>query len=146
MSRREGLLREVVWFSWRVFVRPPVLAVGANQENKKPGPGEKSQGSNVRRGANTKGLCLLFWPRDGLDSHLQQGPRTEPSVHMALHRHVGDGVNELKIDIGPGLRVYYGEDAGRLVLLLGGGDKRTQQRDISTSIRLWKQWKQLKKK
>ena len=66
--------------------------------------------------------------------------------NCGYHRHVGDGVNELKIDIGPGLRVYYGEDAGRLVLLLGGGDKRTQQRDISTSIWLWKQWKQLKKK
>jgi putative addiction module killer protein len=62
------------------------------------------------------------------------------------HRHVGDGVCELKIDLGPGLRVYYGEDAGKLVLLLGGGDKSTQQRDISAAIKLWKQWKQFKRK
>jgi putative addiction module killer protein len=62
------------------------------------------------------------------------------------HRRVGDGVSELKIDLGPGLRVYYGEHAGKLVLLLGGGDKSTQQRDISIAIRLWKQWKGFKNK
>ena len=54
-------------------------------------------------------------------------------------RPVGEGVKELKIDLGPGLRVYYAEHGGRLVLLLGGGDKSTQQRDIS--IKLWKQFK-----
>lgn len=61
------------------------------------------------------------------------------------HRHVGEGVSELKIDLGPGLRVYYGEHAGNLVLLLGGGDKRSQERDISAAIKLWRQWKELKK-
>jgi putative addiction module killer protein len=61
------------------------------------------------------------------------------------HKHVGDGVNELKIDIRPGLRVYYGEHEGKLVILLGGGDKSTQQRDINTAIKLWKQWKEWKK-
>ncbi len=61
------------------------------------------------------------------------------------HRHVGNGVSELKIDFGPGLRVYYGEHARRFVLLLGGGDKSTQERDISTAIKLWKQWRQFKK-
>ena len=62
------------------------------------------------------------------------------------HRHVGDGVSELKINLGPGLRVYFGEHARKFVLLLGGGDKSTQQRDISTAIKLWNQWKQFKKK
>jgi putative addiction module killer protein len=61
------------------------------------------------------------------------------------HRHVGEGVNELKIDLGPGLRIYYGEHGGKFVLLLGGGDKSTQQRDISNAIALWKQWKEFKK-
>lgn len=60
-------------------------------------------------------------------------------------RPVGEGVNELKIDLGPGLRVYYGEHDKRLVLLLGGGDKSTQQRDIKNAIKLWKQWKELRK-
>lgn len=43
------------------------------------------------------------------------------------------------------MRVYYGEYKAEFVLLLGGGDKRTQQRDINNAIRLWKQWKQFKK-
>ncbi|HEY3856875.1 MAG TPA: type II toxin-antitoxin system RelE/ParE family toxin [Verrucomicrobiae bacterium] len=59
-------------------------------------------------------------------------------------RSLGSGVFELKIDLGPGLRVYYGEHAGTMVILLGGGDKSTQQRDISMAIRLWRQWKELK--
>jgi putative addiction module killer protein len=61
-------------------------------------------------------------------------------------RPVGEGVHELKIDLGPGWRIYYAEYAGRLVLLLGGGDKSTQQRDISAAIKLWKQWKESKTK
>jgi putative addiction module killer protein len=65
--------------------------------------------------------------------------------HSGNHKPVGDGVNELKIDLGPGLRVYYGEYKAEFVLLLGGGDKSTQQRDINNAIRLWKQWKQFKK-
>jgi putative addiction module killer protein len=61
------------------------------------------------------------------------------------HRHVGEGVKELKIDLGPGLRVYYGEHEGKFVLLLGGGDKSTQQKDVSRAIKLWTQWKEFKK-
>src|SRR5579862_4812741 len=61
------------------------------------------------------------------------------------HRSVGEGVFELKIDLGPGLRVYYGEYGGATVLLLGGGDKSTQQRDINAAIKLWRQWKEFKK-
>jgi putative addiction module killer protein len=62
------------------------------------------------------------------------------------HKPVGEGVNELRINKGPGLRVYYGEHGTNIVLLLGGGDKSTQQRDIKNAIDLWKQWKQLTKK
>ena len=62
------------------------------------------------------------------------------------HKLVGDGVSELRLDIGPGLRIYYGEYQGKLVILLGGGDKSSQQRDIATAISWWKQWKQWKKK
>ena len=54
---------------------------------------------------------------------------------------VGSGVFELRIDLGPGLRIYYAEHSRRVVLLLGGGDKRTQQRDINNAITWWKQWK-----
>ena len=47
-----------------------------------------------------------------------------------------DGVWELKIDIGPGYRVYYGKD-GDLVVLLLGGTKKTQKRDIKTAKSYW---------
>lgn len=60
------------------------------------------------------------------------------------HKPVGSGVSELRIDLGPGLRIYYGEHSGRVVLLLGGGDKSTQQRDINNAIAWWKQWKESK--
>ena len=53
-----------------------------------------------------------------------------------LHRHLSDGVSELKIDVGPGYRVYYTIRGTRLLLLLAGGDKSTQQRDIVHAIRL----------
>lgn len=61
------------------------------------------------------------------------------------HSSVGSGVSELRIDLGPGFRVYYAEHSGRVVLLLGGGDKSTQQRDINNAISLWKQWKETRK-
>jgi putative addiction module killer protein len=52
------------------------------------------------------------------------------------HRNLTDGVSELKIDVGPGYRVYYTERGGELVILLAGGDKSTQQQDIKTAIAL----------
>lgn len=52
------------------------------------------------------------------------------------HRNLSDGVCELKIDFGPGYRVYYTERSGELIILLAGGDKSTQQRDIRTAITL----------
>lgn len=51
---------------------------------------------------------------------------------------VGDGVWELKIDHGPGYRVYYAMTGKTIVLLLIGGDKSTQQRDIGTAKAFWK--------
>ncbi len=52
------------------------------------------------------------------------------------HRSLAAGVSELKIDFGPGYRVYYTERAGELIILLAGGDKSTQQQDIETAISL----------
>lgn len=52
------------------------------------------------------------------------------------HRHLSDGVSELKIDLGPGYRLYYTERDGELIILLAGGDKSSQQRDIQTAITL----------
>jgi len=51
-------------------------------------------------------------------------------------RPVGEGVSELRIDYGPGYRVYFVQRGETLVILLAGGDKRTQNRDIKTALEL----------
>lgn len=58
------------------------------------------------------------------------------------HRDLTDGVAELKIDFGPGYRVYYSQRGTRLLLLLAGGDKSTQAKDIQLAIRLAREFKE----
>ena len=54
------------------------------------------------------------------------------------YRDLNDGVSELKIDVGPGYRVYYSQRGTTLLLLLAGGDKSSQQKDIAKAIHLAK--------
>ncbi len=55
---------------------------------------------------------------------------------------VGSGVWELRFDFGPGYRVYYARDGKTVVLLLCGGDKRTQARDIDRAVEFWTDYQQ----
>ncbi len=66
--------------------------------------------------------------------------RVDRLVHgnPGKHRVLTGGVCELKIDFGPGYRVYYTERDGTLIVLLAGGDKSTQAQDIKTAIALAK--------
>ena len=57
---------------------------------------------------------------------------------------VGAGVFEVKIDFGPGYRVYFGKDGETIVILLGGGTKKRQSRDIEAAQDHWKQYKKRK--
>lgn len=59
---------------------------------------------------------------------------------------VGEGVLEYRIDFGPGYRVYFGRDARTLVILLGGGTKQRQQRDIGHARRRWADYRQRKQR
>jgi putative addiction module killer protein len=54
---------------------------------------------------------------------------------------IGEGVAEIRIDRGPGYRIYFGWDGKTLVVLLGGGTKRRQQRDIAEALALWRLYK-----
>jgi putative addiction module killer protein len=54
---------------------------------------------------------------------------------------VGQGVSELRVDYGPGYRVYFGQQGSRIVVLLCGGDKRTQARDIRQAMHYWQSYK-----
>lgn len=52
------------------------------------------------------------------------------------------GVFELRMDFGPGYRVYYGREGQTVIILLGGGSKRRQEADIAAAIERWKRYKQ----
>jgi putative addiction module killer protein len=64
--------------------------------------------------------------------------RVDRLVHgnPGKHRVLREGVSELKIDLGPGYRVYYTRRGDRLIILLAGGDKSTQRQDIAMAIEL----------
>ncbi len=57
---------------------------------------------------------------------------------------VGHGVYELKIDFGPGYRVYFCEDGKIIVILLCGGDKSTQKKDIKKAHSYWEEYRRNK--
>lgn len=62
------------------------------------------------------------------------------------HKRVGRGVSELRIDFGPGYRVYYSSDGEELVILLAGGTKKRQARDIATAQAWWRAYQQEKRR
>ena len=55
---------------------------------------------------------------------------------------VGEGVMELRLQYGPGYRVYFGQDGDTLVVLLVGGDKRSQEKDIKSAVIFWRDYKE----
>jgi putative addiction module killer protein len=57
--------------------------------------------------------------------------------NLGDHKDLGSGVWEARMDFGPGYRVYFGKHGRQLVLLLVGGDKRSQSKDIRRAKELW---------
>jgi putative addiction module killer protein len=66
------------------------------------------------------------------------------SGNFSAVKGVGAGVFELRLDFGPGYRVYFGKDGEQLVVLLGGGTKKRQQADLVAAQALWQQYKRTK--
>ncbi|OGB02596.1 MAG: addiction module protein [Burkholderiales bacterium RIFCSPHIGHO2_12_FULL_69_20] len=64
--------------------------------------------------------------------------RVDRLIHgnPGVYRHLTEGVSELKVDVGPGYRVYFSWRGDRLLLLLAGGDKGTQAKDIAKALAL----------
>jgi putative addiction module killer protein len=61
--------------------------------------------------------------------------------NFGLCRSLKNGVWELKIDLGPGFRVYFAQQGETVVVLLCGGDKKTQSRDIELAVKYWEDYK-----
>lgn len=66
--------------------------------------------------------------------------------NLGDRKQVGNGVWEMRIDYGPGYRVYFGLDGNRVILLLLGGDKSTQQKDIDLATGYWKDHQERKRR
>lgn len=66
--------------------------------------------------------------------------------NLSQVKSVGEGVLEYRIDFGPGYRVYFGRDGVALVILLTGGTKKRQQRDIDAAHAYWQEYKQSKRR
>lgn len=90
-------------------------------------------------------VAYLDWI-NGLRDHSIRG-RIQVHVDRLVHghrgsaRHLRHGVSELRINVRPGYRVYFTDRGGRLLVLLAGGDKSTQSRDIARAIHLARNWK-----
>ena len=67
--------------------------------------------------------------------------RIENDEHFGDYKPVGSGIRELKIDYAKGYRVYFKESDGKIIILLIGGDKSTQQRDIEKAKEILKRLK-----
>lgn len=65
--------------------------------------------------------------------------------NLSSIKSVGAGVQEIRIDFGPGYRIYFGWDGERLVILLAGGSKKRQQGDIARAKELWQEFKARKR-
>lgn len=62
--------------------------------------------------------------------------------NLGDHRSVGDGVFELRLDFGPGYRIYFGRIGHQVILLLTGGDKSSQTKDITKAKQYWNDYKE----
>jgi putative addiction module killer protein len=71
--------------------------------------------------------------------------RLEASNTSTL-KSVGQGVHELRVDVGPGYRIYLGLDGAELIILLGGGTKARQSAAIADAQAAWKEYRQRKRR
>ena len=71
-------------------------------------------------------------------AHIRKRIRQAEEGNFGDYRYVGDGVFEFKISKGPGYRIYFGIDRDTLIIIISGGDKSSQTRDIEKAKGLWR--------
>src|SRR5437870_13850098 len=62
--------------------------------------------------------------------------------NLGQHKSVGEGVQEIVLDYGPGYRIYFGQYGATLIILLFGSTKKRQEEAIKLAKRYWKDWKE----
>ena len=98
---------------------------------------------------DSKGSSLFAKWFDGLSAQAAAKVATYitriENGNLSSLKSVGQGVHESRIDWGPGYRVYMGKDGDRLIILLGGGTKKRQNKDIERAKDAWLEYKKQKK-
>ncbi len=102
----------------------------------------------IREYINDRGHSPFGRWFDGLDAKAAARVRTTlarmEAGNLSNVRGVGRGVLERRIHAGPGYRVYFGRDGDTLIVLLGGGTKERQQKDIEDARGLWQEYRDRK--
>ena len=103
------------------------------------------QKKEVRFYETREGRCPCIEWRNSLDTKIQAIVAARISRlemgNVGCANRPGEGVHELKIDFGPGFRIYFGNTHGTLVIILMGGSKKHQKRDILQAKIYWSDWK-----
>jgi len=86
---------------------------------------------------------MLFLSREYKERVAQRIDRINQS-NFGDSKFIGEGVHELRLAFGPGFRIYYGIDGTQLIILLCGGDKSSQTKDIEKAKKYWKEYKEQK--
>ena len=102
----------------------------------------------IREYIDDRGRSLFGRWFNGLDAEAATRVRTAlarmEAGNLSNVRGVGSGVLECRIHVSPGYRVYFGRDGDTLIVLLGGGTKVRQQKDIEDARELWQEYKRRK--
>jgi putative addiction module killer protein len=97
-----------------------------------------------------KGRSVFADWKTGLDptsrARIQRALLRLEQGNLAALKSVGEGVVEMRLDFGPGFRIYLARDGATLILLLGGRTKRRQSSDIAAAITHWKDYRERKKR
>ena len=102
----------------------------------------------IREYTGTQGRSSFGRWFDDLDARAAVRVRTAlarmEASNLSNVRGVGSGVLECRINAGPGYRIYFGRDGDTLIVLLGGGAKARQQRDIEDAREFWQEYRHRK--
>ena len=104
----------------------------------------------VREYIDTEGRSSFGVWFEGLNASAAAKVRTAlarmEAGNLSNVKSVGGGVQEFRIQSGPGFLIYFGREGNRLIILLGGGTKRRQQQDIENAQSLWQEHKDRKRR